>query len=184
MRSEQLAELVRRDAGSVQDASQSRLENVSTCVDRHGDGRPAGMLHDVMAAADSYNLVSGLLQSLDYLCSPYGRDGTRHNAESYQKSGNVERQLAWDSDLFDQAAKSDAQVLDSSLRRLAFAECRSVREQVSRGGPEPGLLVLLKAVVYVNGASHVVHYIMEFIRESRDSMSASRGWDVLGCLEV
>ena len=160
MRSEQRTEIVGSDSSGSQDGSQGALKDVSTCVDRHGDGRPVGMLHDVVAARDPCNLVSGTLQRLDYLCSRYGRDGTRHNAESYQKSGDVEcqSQLVRRPDFLDQTFKRGTQVRDRVCLRFPLAECRSVGAQVGRGSPETSLVVLLKGVGHVNDTSHAYEY--------------------------
>jgi hypothetical protein len=70
----QRTELVRSDASSRQDSSQRGLQDVAPSVNRHSDGRPVGMLHDVVAARDPGNFISCALQGLDYLCSRYGRD--------------------------------------------------------------------------------------------------------------
>jgi hypothetical protein len=155
MTSEQRAKLIRSDAGSRQNSSQGGLEDVSPGMNRHGNGWSVGVLHDVVTARDTGNLVSGAFQRLNHFRSRYRRDCTRHKSGSYQKSGYVEcqSQLVWYPDLFDQALKGRAEVGDSSLRRLSLAERRSVRPQVGRGGPETGL-VLLKDVGHVNDASH------------------------------
>jgi hypothetical protein len=71
---------------------------------RHGDGTPIRMAHDVVATTGPRDPEPGALKRLDNLRSRYRRDGARHKAASYQRSGNVEcqRQLVRCPDLFDE----------------------------------------------------------------------------------
>jgi hypothetical protein len=78
MTSEHRAELVGRHADDSQDVPQGALGYVPTRVDRHRDCAPVGMLHHVVAAIDPCHGESGAFQRLDYLCSRYDWDVTRH----------------------------------------------------------------------------------------------------------
>src|SRR5258708_1089413 len=151
MTSKQLAELVGRHADGVKDAAQGSLEHVAASVDWDGDRTPVRMVHDVMAAVDSRNSEARALQRLDYPRSRHNRDGARHKAGSYQKSGNVEcqGQLIRYPDLFDQQLQTRAQVGDRFLLRHPLAERSDARPEL--GGSAPAaVLILLDDVGHVN----------------------------------
>lgn len=156
MTSEQLAELIWCQVGGVQDAAQRGFENVPARMDSNGHGAAVRVLHEVMAAGDPRQAEPSTFQSLDYLCSTYGRDSTRHNAGSYQKSGDVESQgqLVGYACHFDQALKRDAQIRDTLCLRLALAERGDARTKLGGRGPEAGLVVLLQVVGHVNDSCH------------------------------
>jgi hypothetical protein len=149
--SEQLTELVRGHADGRQDPAHGALEQVLATVDWHSDRASVGMAHDVVATVDPRDSEASALERLDDLRSRHGRDGTRHEAASYQKSGNVEcqRQLVRYPDLFDEKFQAGAQIADRGLLRRPLAERRDARAELGRRVPA-AVLVLLDDVGHVN----------------------------------
>jgi len=141
-------------------AAHGALEQVLCTMDRHSYSAPVSMPHDVMTTVDSRNLEASTLERLDDLRSRYGRDGARHKAASYQKSGNVEcqGQLVWYPDFFNQKLQARAQVGDRSLLRRSFAERRDARAKLGRREPAVAVLILLDDVGHVYDTSHDTEY--------------------------
>lgn len=163
-RSEQFAELVWCHADGGQDATQGALGNVLTSMYRNSNGTPVRMAHDVVATACPRDRESGALKRLHNLRSRYRRDGARHKAASYQRSGNVEcqRQLVRYPDFFDEQLHAGAQVGDRGLLRRPVAERGDTRTELSRGAPN-AVFVLLDDVGHVNDTSHDPKYGMSSI---------------------
>jgi hypothetical protein len=108
MASEQRAELIGRHADAGQDLAQGALGNVLARVDRHGNHEAVRMAHEVVAALDASDDESGAFQRPNDLYARYRRDGARHKAVRYYKSGHVECQshlVGWPN-LFDQKFQS------------------------------------------------------------------------------
>jgi hypothetical protein len=159
MMSEELAELVGGHADDGQDAPQGALGHVSARVYRDRNRTPIGVLHYVVAAGDPRETESSLLQRLDYLCSRYGRDATRHKPGSYQKSGDVEchSQLVGWLNYIKQSPERVAKVSDRLFLRRPFAHRADARAKDAGGAPE-AILILLDAVGHVNDTSHDIDY--------------------------
>jgi hypothetical protein len=110
MRSEQLAELVRRHTDSLQDAAHGAREQVFTAVDWYDGGTSVGVAHHVVAPVNPNDDKADALERLDDLGSRHSWDVARHKATSYQESGYVECQsqlIRW-SDFFEQQLQAGA----------------------------------------------------------------------------
>jgi hypothetical protein len=160
MRSEQLAELVRRHTDSLQDAAHGAREQVFTAVDWHDGSTPVRVAHHVMAAVNPRDDEVGALECLDDLGSRHSWDVARHKATSYQESGYVECQsqlIRW-SDFFKKQLQASAQVRDCFLPCGPFAECGDIGAQMGGCVPAAAVLVLLDDVGHVNDTSHNIDY--------------------------
>lgn len=169
MKSEQLAELVRGHADDVEDAPQGTLGHVPACVYRDRNRTTIRVLHHVVAAGDPRETESGALQRLDYLCSRYGRDGTRHKPGSYQKSGDVEchgQLVGWLHNI-EQGFERLAKIGDRLFLRRPFAN-RAHAGTKDAGGAPDAVLILLDGVGHVNDTSHKVNYRMSKYQPAPD----------------
>jgi hypothetical protein len=156
MTSQQRAELIRGHADAGQDAAQCTPRDVSPSVYRHGDRAPVWMAHDVMTAVDPCDLKANGFESLDDLRSRYGRDGARHKAANYQRSGDVEcqRHLVRYPHFLNEEFQAGAQVGKRLFLGLSLAERGRARTKLGRGAPN-AVLILLDDVGHVNDSTHV-----------------------------
>jgi hypothetical protein len=157
MTSEQLAELIRRDADGGQDSAQGALRDVSPSVHWNGNRAPVWVAHDVMATVDACDDEADAFESLDDLHSRYGRDAARHKAASYQRSGNVEcqRHLVRYPHLFDEEFQSGTQVGECLILSRSLAERGHARAELGRSAPN-AVLILIDDVGHVNDTSHAM----------------------------
>jgi hypothetical protein len=178
MRSEELAELVRGHADDGEDVPQGALGHVLARVDRDGNPAPIGVLHHVVAAIYPLNDETGTLKRFDYLRSCYGRNSTRHRAESYQNSGYVEchSQLAGWPDHIEQRLKRGAQVSDSLFLCRPVANRTNTWPDQGRSAPD-AVFVLLDGVGHVNESCHESSIACN--TRFLDNVEIGTSWDVL-----
>jgi hypothetical protein len=153
--SKQRAELIRRHAYGGQDAAQRTFGHVMARVDRHDDRTAIRVAHHMVATANSHYSESGALQRPDYLRSRNCRNGARHKAASYQKSGNVEcqRQFVRWPDFIEEQFNSRSQVGYRRFLRRSIAERGYAGTKLGGGAPDT-VFVLLNDVGHVNDSCH------------------------------
>lgn len=108
-----------------------------------------------MAAVYPRDNESSAFERLDNLCSRYGRDGTRHRAGSYQKSGDVECQsqlVGWP-DHIEQSLKPSPQIGNRLFGSRSVANGSNAGPELSGGAPD-AVFVLLDDVGHVHVTSH------------------------------
>ena len=159
MTSEKRSELVGCQANTGQDLTQGAPRNVLTRMDRHSNRTAVRMPHEMMAAPDARYGEADALQSLYDLCARYRRNGARHKAVRYYKSGHVERQshLVGCPYLFKQEFQSFAKVGERSFARRSVAESGDTWTELSGGAPD-AVLVWLDDVGHMHDTSHATDY--------------------------
>lgn len=159
MASEQSAELIRCHADAGQDLAQGSFGHILASVDRYSNRPAVGMAHDVVTAGDPRQRETCALQRPNYPRPRCGRDRTRHNSASYQKSGNVEcqGQLVRYPNIFYQSFQTDAQVTDRRLLRWPVPERGNAGTELRSSAPD-AVLILLDDVGHMNGTSHGTDY--------------------------